>query len=207
MTENLLNHERRARARPWQMPNVGPERLQAMAAENEQLIKSAAEIKQHAYQEGHQEGYIEGVLQAQADVAAHIASLKQLLLTLQNPLDKAEKQLEHEVLELAVSIARRVVQEELRINPELILNVIKEALSALPISNQTIDIMVNPEDATLLSQHLDALDVKSFTIKVDVTLKRGECRLASQVATVDATVESRIDKIVATLFSHGTQGE
>jgi flagellar assembly protein FliH len=113
-----------------------------------------------------------------------------------------DEQVEGELLQLAVAVARQIIRRELQTDPEQIVGVVQEALSALPSSANRIRIHLNPEDAAVVRERLVPAgdDEFSWQIVDDLTLSRGGCRIESETSRIDASLEKRLNSVVAELM-------
>lgn len=137
-------------------------------------------------EQARQEGYKEGQTQAR-DEAQHLAKAAGKL---DAALKGLEDQVAEELLALAVEIARQVARCELSAQPEVLLNVIREALAMLP--HQHAAIFLNPEDASLARSYLgDQLTHAGHRINEDPKLQRGDCVVESGGSHIDATLATR----------------
>ncbi|MFQ5479834.1 MAG: FliH/SctL family protein [Thermodesulfobacteriota bacterium] len=110
---------------------------------------------------------------------------------------------EHEVVELAMSVARKVIQRELSLREDSIVYVVKEALKAA-VTNGKILIRLNPADMEMINGH--GKDFQRFTkgfsavaIEGDEGVSRGGCIIETDSGEVDATIEGLLDEVVGLL--------
>jgi flagellar assembly protein FliH len=133
-----------------------------------------------------------------AAVAEHSEILAQILHSLSAPLEQMDQELEQQLLEVAIAVARQVIRREIKCDPNQIIAVVREARAELPDSQREITLVLHPEDATLVHQLLLArADETAWRIEEDPTLTRGGCKVMTNVSYVDATLESRVAKIAA----------
>lgn len=165
-----------------------------------QVFEEARSLREQARDEGYQEGIKTAHEEMERDRHAAIEEGKALLeeahLTRMKVLQSAEKQ----IVDLAVSIARKIVIRELSTSPDLILEVVRLAIAKLDDPDK-IRIQLNPEDIDMV---LTALDIDKLNetgtdttvnLKADRRIKRGGCVVDSSRGTVDAQVENRIKAV------------
>jgi flagellar assembly protein FliH len=163
-------------------------------------------IQQQARSEGHAEGYDEGKREGFA--SAHAEGQAQLRVEAEHlgaaaeHLDQALAALNttvaDELLALALELAREITRKELALRPEIVLDVVREALSQLP--HQHAAIYLHPDDASLLRSYSgDLLSHAGHRIHEDAKLSRGDCLLESGGTQVDATVAMRWRRVVENL--------
>ncbi len=193
----------------WEPPEIGDEGLRPA-----RRLPTAAEIEaieEQARQNGFEAGYAEGheVGKQEAEKAARAKADKQLRETvakleslaggLTDPLAAAADQLEPELLTLTVALARKVLASELETRPELIEQVLHQALEQLPGRSQEVRVHVHPDDRSLLDEYAQSLDTRVRWV-ADTTLARGGCRVESGAASVDASLERRLQQAVEAVW-------
>jgi len=164
------------------------------AAEVEQMQQQAHdEAYQAGYAEGRQQGYAEGLQQALAE--------KQRLAELVNLLEsQLDEQVTHELMGLSLDIAQQVIQQSIRVQPELLLGMVRTAIGALPVFNQAAHLILNPEDAALVREHMgDQLSHSGWKILEDPRMNRGDARLETANSQVDATIEARWNRVMSAM--------
>lgn len=166
--------------------------------------ESLAQIHEEARSEGYREGlaageaagYEAGLARAHAQ-AEHVAQLAenftQALATLDQKVADA-------VLELALTVARQVLQQQLETRPDSILAVIRSALTSLPLHHGTINILTHPEDAHLIREQMGhQLTQSGWHLIEDQTMERGGCLVRAGTSEVDATFATRWRRVLESL--------
>jgi flagellar assembly protein FliH len=134
----------------------------------------------------------------------NINILDKLILSLNEPFEELDQQVEKELVTLSISIAQQIIRREIKIDPGQIMAVIREALEVLPVASRNIKISLHPEDAALVEQLSSASqDIRQWQLVEDPTLMRGGCTVTTDTSRIDATVESRL----AAIFSQILGGE
>ncbi len=151
--------------------------------------------------EGHSQGYKEGLAKAEAETRSKLQSLTSICHVLSTPLEQLDDEVELNIAELSLCIARQLVRREIKIDPGEVIAVIREAVKALPLSARNPIIHLHPEDMHLVR---DALSIgeeeKSWRLQEDLLLTRGDCRIETDSSFIDATVESRLSAIAVKLL-------
>ena len=102
---------------------------------------------------------------------------------------------------LAIALARGLVRRELRTDPTQIIGIVRETVSLLPASARGVRVVLHPEDASLVRQRLPVNGPdQAWSISDDPVLARGDCRVFTEFAQIDARVESRLNEAIATLL-------
>jgi len=146
------------------------------------------------------EGRAEGLAEGRRLGAAEAARFKLLLAALEQERRNVETDGAEDLLNLALDIARQVLQEALPVRRELLLPVVREAMRALPALAQPAQLVLNPADVELVRAHLgEELRLQGWQVVEDHRIQPGGCRLASPNCEVDATLANRWKRVLATL--------
>lgn len=194
--EQLTAYER------WELPSFGAtgteysSRSAALARQNESEIgielPTAAqleEIQRQAHDEGYQAGYAEG--------AQRIAAL---MNTMEQALQQADQAIAQDLLNVSLEVARQMVQQALKTNPEILLNTIREAISSLPHFNQGAHLVLHPDDAAMVRASMgEQLSHTGWKIFEDALIARGGARVETAHSQIDATLANRWQRIVASI--------
>ncbi len=175
------------------------------------------------YEEGLRQGHAEGLEKGQEEgrkageaeiraeskklhlqtkkVQTEAGHLRQVLDSLLPFVEDLDQQLEQELVTLATVVARQLVRRELQTHPGQIVAVVREALAVLPSSERRLRIHLHPKDAEVIRDalHLAHID-QPWEIVEDPTLTRGGTRLETAVSQIDATVEHRLNTVIAAMW-------
>ena len=105
---------------------------------------------------------------------------------------------QRELLELALGVARKVVQQELAERPEIWLGMIRAAVKRA-VDRERIALRVPPPLMAFLRGSLAALraslqDVKDLELVEDPSLPAGGCVIESRFGEVDIGVETQLER-------------
>lgn len=154
----------------------------------QQLDEMEAAAYQDGFARGQGEGYAAGLQQARNEAAR----LRELVAHLARPLAQIDEEVERTLVAMTVEVARRLVQQELELDPTRVLGVVREAIGALDGAGRELRVMAHPDDAELIQQHLVAPpEASSLRVIADRSLMRGDCRVSSEFAQVDARLDTR----------------
>lgn len=158
-------------------------------------------IKADAWREGFQLGYDEGLRLAaeeQNDTGTRISALLQGVTS---DTEQLVRGLEVQVVELALAIAEKVIAREARIDPEIILNVARSALSEVHDVTE-LRIRVNPDDVPLLETRWQEMLPRSVAerseLVPDVLVDRGGVLVESRIGYIDSQLKTRLSQVVTT---------
>ncbi|MFA5824498.1 MAG: flagellar assembly protein FliH [Gallionellaceae bacterium] len=151
------------------------------------------DIQRQAHDEGYQAGYAEGLHRATSETQRFAA----LLASTEQELDQ---QVTQSLLDLALELAQQMLHQALKVNPELLLEVIREAISSLPHFNPGAHIVLNPADAEIVRARMgEQLAHSGWKIFEDAQITRGGARIETAHSQIDATLETRWKRITANM--------
>ena len=181
---------------PDSVEGMSPEAIRQMVM-SEARAEAAKKI-QDAYEQAYQRGLDTGRDAFNATIAQAAETLNAAATAMEEARQSFLDSLEPQVVELATLIAERVLQREVRMDPEIIHQMVKRALMAIA-DRQHIVIRVHPDDYEALRSHkvtlLEDFDgVEELDVEADETISPGGCMIESQLMQTDARLE--------TLFAH-----
>lgn len=164
------------------------------AGEIEQIHQqSRDEGYQLGFNEGKQKGYAEGLAQA----SQQNQRFSDLTILLEQKVDEL---VAGELMGLSLDIARQVVQQSLKVRPDMLLGMVREAIGSLPVFNQAAHLILNPEDAALVRERIgEQLSHSGWKILEDARMERGGARLETANSQIDASLEARWKRVTAAM--------
>lgn len=185
---------------------------QAKAREDAELQATQAMSRQESFEAGVTEGIEQGRVLAQAELQQQMADflanqaretashMGELVAAMQGELAQAQQVMAQGVLDLSCELARQVVRQELSVNTNVLLPVIREALDLLGAEHRSVVLKIHPTDGPAMEDLLkgELMDL-GLTLRLDSTLAPGGCQLESAGMVVDATLQKRWQRAVATL--------
>ncbi len=184
----------------WELPAFEADRALA----SEVCLPTAGEIEQmhqQSREEGYQAGYTEGRQSGYAEGLAQATQQNQRFLTLVDLLEqKVDEQVASELMGLSLDIARQVVQQSLKVRPDMLLGMVREAIGSLPVFNQAAHLILNPEDAALVRERIgEQLSHSGWKVLEDARMERGGARLETANSQIDASLEARWKRVTAAM--------
>ena len=160
-----------------------------------------ARINEEARKEGYEQGYAEGRAAGEADFTARtneqLAQLTGIIGNLQVSLAHLDQHIADQLLDLSLEVASQVLRSSLKINRELLLPTIREALGELPLHHGAISLYLNPADAEALSALLkDQLAHTGAHIIADSNIAEGGCILKAGSSEIDASIDVRWRRVL-----------
>lgn len=190
---------------PWHLPEV---QSPGNAGNKPMTARQLEEIQEQARAEGFNQGLQEGREAGQQEFVARVQMLESILGSLESPFEELDSCVEQQVAQLAMLVARQLVRRELAAEPEQVVGVVREALAALPVAARDVRLALHPEDVVLIRQALSMQEGdQALQIVEDPVQNRGGCRVHTDTSQIDATVESRLNAVIAKVLGGQRSGD
>ena len=155
------------------------------------------ELQKDAYDEAWQSGHADGVAAGQEAVLQRANRFDELLRALSRPFDQLDGSVEKQLVELAIAIVKQLFRREIRVNPDHVIGVVREAIQLLPVASRTVQVHLHPEDATLIRETLSPAEGEpAWSIVEDPLISHGGCRITTENSQIDATSEARLQAVI-----------
>lgn len=189
-------------ARPGDEADQPPAVVLPTAEEIERIHRDAWE---EGYRLGREEGQRAGYQEGREAGLAHVEQLRLFAEAMQAERLRADAEVAQEVLELALGIARQIIRATLRVKPELMLEVLREALMHLPSLSGHTRVVVHPVNAQIVRDWLaQEHNHLGWKVMEDPHMEPGGFRFDNPHSELDATLPTRWQEIVSCL---GTETE
>jgi flagellar assembly protein FliH len=164
--------------------------------------------EREAWKEAETAGRAAGLASAQRQYETKLRQADELCLSLQSalnllsrPLAQVDDDVYSQIAQLAVSVARGLVRRELRMEPTQVIGIVRETVALLPASARGVRVVLHPEDAALVRERLPVTGPDAaWTISEDPVLARGDCRVLTDFAQIDARIETRLNEALSALL-------
>ncbi len=207
MSNRIILSEDSADCSRWQIPEVDGTAGKVRKVIKQPTDKEIEVRRQKGYDEGFAKGKQEGIAVGQANLAKQAQNLVKISGQLSKPLAELDDDVVDELVTLAMTIAKHMVRREIKTNPGEIVAVVREAAALLPSTSRTIKIFLHPEDMALLKESLSISEQGVWALVDDPALTRGGCRLVTESAQLDASIETRLAAVVAELMGGERKGD
>ena len=156
-----------------------------------QLAALEREAFTKAYAQGERAGLEAGGKRAEA----MLRRLAQTLDELSSLRDSMVRQTERELVQLSVAIARRILQREVSVDPELTAALAHIALERLGGATPAT-VRLHPDDyAVVTAGQPGPLGGRQVEIVPDPAVARGGCLVESEFGFINASVDAQVDEI------------
>jgi len=194
--------------KPWHAPELNIKEEVAFDykltdPENVTHRDQQTKIRQQAYEKSYARGYMEGLQKGQQEITSQIQNIHSIMSALTMPLPELDNLVVDEMVQVCIVVVKQMVRRELKISPDEVIAVIQEALNALPDSVADVTLELNPADAALVRSSIMNPDSQAgWKIVEDPVMTCGGCRVLTKTSRIDATVENRLNAVVAEVFGN-----
>ncbi|NHZ37571.1 flagellar assembly protein FliH [Massilia rubra] len=149
---------------------------------------------------GHEAGYADALAQGREENALELANLQSIAASFAQALAQADESIANDMLELSLQLAKNMLRIALEVKPELIIPVVRDAISYLPVLQQPALLMLNPDDARLVREQIgEELDKGGWRVVDDAQIGRGGCKIDTASNQIDAQAEVRWQRLAHAL--------
>lgn len=194
MSNNILKEKKGPAAEPFVM-----ETFAASGAGRRKVGDQAVDIERKAYEEGFATGEKAGFDLGRKKAEVIFSGLEGLLAEISTFKETLFTKCEREMVELALAIARKVIQREVSVSGDVVLECVRAALRTA-VAGGKVTVRVNPKDVEIITEHREELvkyteGLKSLVIEGDGAVARGGALIDSNFGEVDATIDGVISEI------------
>lgn len=160
-----------------------------------------ADLEREAFTKGYAQGERAGAEAGASRAEATLRRLAQTLDDLQGLRRDLIRRTERDVVELALAIARKVLQREVTLDRDLLMAMARVALDRLA-DVATASIRLHPDDhaAVMPGRGSAAGSTPGVQILADPSVRRGGCVVQSEFGSVDIGIATQIDELTHALF-------
>jgi flagellar assembly protein FliH len=170
------------------------------AAEAIDIDARRAAIERDAFAKGFAQGEKAGAEAAGKRGEVMLRRLTETLDELTSLRAQMIHQTEHQMVQLALAVARRVVQREISLDRDLLVAMARVALDRLGDSAQvTVRLSAEDFDATAAARAAQWTGT-NVTVVADSRVSRGGCRIESDLGVMDAGADAQIQEIARALL-------
>ncbi|RTE85459.1 MULTISPECIES: flagellar assembly protein FliH [Gammaproteobacteria] len=188
------------------------------AARQEGFAEGKKEGLEAGHKEGFEAGYADGEArgkeageeQAQAQLEKIQSDLteqwEQRIESLRQPLEQVDEALETQLLHLTKALAAAVCWNEVKQNETIILEAMRRGLNELGMTSQRVEIYVHENDMHVIDATWDekTRNEKNWFVYTDNSISQGGCKIQTPLVEIDATMETRMQEVFASLLKGHT---
>jgi len=163
----------------------------------EDIERMHEEARASGYEAGFAEGRAAGEQQAREAAEENARQLLSLIENLKTSITDLEQTVADQLLSLSIEIASQVTRNAIKVNPDILLPLIREAIGALPLHHAHIVLRLNPKDIESVRSAMgEQFSQLGAQLMEDGTISPGGCMLLAGASEVDATIETRWKRVL-----------
>ena len=168
-----------------------------------QALEIRETAEKEAHDKGHAEGFKQGELDAREEFQPCLKSAEDIIQELSEFRKKMYSKVEREMIEMVISLVKKVIHFELSTRDDSIQEMIRLAVQSV-LDKESMTIKINPADKEHAEnfrpelQHLFG-EIKNISFEASTGIERGGCIIETNFGTVDARMDKlgeQIDKIL-----------
>jgi flagellar assembly protein FliH len=171
------------------------------------VLKQAKEKALHiekGFAQGEKDGLELGQKLGEQRIETVVQQMATLLQEIQNQGESLYKTYEREMLQLALSISKKILHHELQVNEEVITATLREVSKHI-VDQRKIVIRLNPVDLHFLQTRAGSVlsaekGGQGVEMIKDPSITRGGCVVETAFGSIDGTIETQFDQIVSLLW-------
>lgn len=155
------------------------------------------DLQKDAYDEAWKEGHAEGLAAGKSEITDRAGRYDELLRALSIPFEQLDGTVEAQLVELCIAIVKQLFRREINLDPTHVIGVVSEAIQALPIASNNIEVHLHPDDAALVLESLSPSDGEpGWSIVEEPLMARGGCNVTTSTSRIDASTSARLDTVI-----------
>ncbi|CAG8998385.1 MAG: hypothetical protein CENE_00331 [Candidatus Celerinatantimonas neptuna] len=158
-------------------------------------------------EEGVQQGLKEGLEQGQSQIETLSGYWRKLIDELENPVLQFTEHVQLQLVDLVIQIARAVIRCEVTTNKQVVIETVKEAIQAMPVVKQTLQIHLHPDDMLVIEAVYppETQQKKGWQLLADGSLSRGDCVIETDNSAIELSMEDIIEQSLKRFRSENFQ--
>lgn len=159
-------------------------------------------IAREAYEKGFQEGELTGRQTAEKPIEAAMKRYADSFVEISSLKPSLYAQAEHEVVKLAIEIARKIVHREIQVDRNIIQTFVRVALSHVT-EKSSVKVNLNPVDYKYVMECRDELgqtEGSDLLFQSDNSIEQGGCLVETKCGNIDARIEEKFREVEHAFF-------
>jgi flagellar assembly protein FliH len=161
-------------------------------------------LEKEAYEKGFAQGEKNGLELGQKRIETMIYQLNTLLTEIERQRVDLYKNYEKEMIQLVLSIAKKVLHQEVKTQEDVVAFTLQEAFKYV-VDQKKVVVHLNPVDYQYLISHRDRLpfaveEMRGIKLIEDPAITRGSSLLETSFGDIDATLENQLDEIASVIW-------
>ncbi len=162
-----------------------------------------AQIEMTAYQNGFAQGEKAGMAIAEKKIDASMRRYAEAILAIGQLRPQLYRQVEREVVKLAIEVAKKIVHREIQVDRDIIQTLVRVALSHVA-EKSAVTVHLHPVDYSFLLEHRAELsqgdEGRDVVLLSDKSIDRGGCLIETECGEIDARIEEEFRELERSFF-------
>jgi len=182
---------------PPTAPVVTAEELQSMfdSAEKEGFEKGYQTGLAQGKAEGYEAGKQQALMEMRPQLVAEQQRFHKLAQALLAPVAEQQDELEQLMLDIVCTLTQSLVERELLTDSSQIVELVRQAVAALPVGAKNIRVSLNPDDLAAVESYAQEYQLE-WRFLGDAGLQPGGCRIETPESRVDFSVATRLQSVL-----------
>jgi flagellar assembly protein FliH len=159
-----------------------------------------AALERDAFAQGFAQGERAGAEAAAVQAEAMLRRMAQAIDEIAGLRHRIARDTEQQMVQLALTVARRIIQREVSIDRELVMAIARVAIDRVGEAAR-VTVRLNPDDyAVIVAANHQGWPGGHVTLIADTRLPRGGCRVESELGNIDAGIEAQLQEMTQALL-------
>lgn len=172
--------------------------------EKESWLKEEQNLIKKARDEGYQDGFQSGKQEGLEQYKDLLDQAKTIIDTATKDYHATLEQSETMILDLAIHTAEKIIGQKMSDQPEMFINIIKEAIKGLK-EQAKIVIYLHPDNYEMVIKQKDELirlvgNEAAISIYANEDTKKGSCIIEHPFGKIDASIDTQLEQIRECLY-------
>ena len=159
------------------------------------INETVGEIEEKAYAKGFARGEKAGIESGKEKIESVVNSINKGLSELIKIRQDIYLETEQEIVKLSMAIARKIVCNEIRVNKDTVVNVVKEAVKRVE-GNEKMKVKLSCKDFQFIksekSEIIDKItNIENVGFEMDESIPDGGCIIETESGDIDARIEKQ----------------
>lgn len=159
-------------------------------------------VKERAYQEGFLQGEKMGLETGRETVEEQIRKISLLAKELEAPVSFLTEEIFDFIKQIIISTSTAIIMKEIKTDENIIEEVVKEVMVEIGSLSKEIHIQCSSNEAEFFKKYFSENENSKVHIEADQTISDGGFILKTENSYVNATLEKRIEELVAMHFDN-----
>ena len=188
----------------WTWQDLGSDPRHGSESATPEMLEATREReREEAYERGFNDGVDAGRAQARQELGPNLIASVRVVAEVEDFKDALMEQMQDNLTALSLAVARQLVEREVRVEPEVVANLVRNALSHFPL-DQKLRIRMNPVDLSSISRERSENRTpvtagREVRWLPDEGIARGGCVVEGPERIVDGRIDLALERIFRTV--------